>query len=418
MHIIRRIVFSSAMCAAACSGGSGGSDATTAPVVKANKTYQGVFASGVERGTISLVSGSPATGSLTVGAAQPVSLTGTFNAAASTFSLTGGGYTVAAEAAAGGAIKGTVTGAGITGTGMLAALDASTGTTPTRYCGVYTGDDAGMVEFTFLGSSAAAVVNGMGGGFIMNGTVSGSSATFTATGTEPGTGRTNTVTATVTISGSSITGTGTSTLYPTERSNVAASTQWCGSPSALVGPFTTYLGWMGNNGYSGTISLTPGSPATGSVSWNGGSAVALSGTYNAATGAFALSGGGITVNATATANGSLSGSAAGLPTGASTATVGALGGTGLSPVSRFCGNTSGGAAGKIILLQNGTTMTGFMIWPSGSAALNGLTSGGMVYVTSGYTLFVAGTGTGSSFSGTYSHINNNLGAGSWAASGC
>jgi len=416
MRIIRLAFIGSALLTAACGGG--GSDAATAPTVKANTTYQGVFASGVERGSLSLVSGSPATGTLTVGAAQPVSLSGTFTTSSSTFSMTGGGYSITTSAGASGTIKGTVTGNGITGTGVLAALEAPSSATPTRYCGVYTGDDAGMVEFTVLGSSAVAVVNGMGGGFTMNGSVSGSSATLTATGTEPGTGKTNTVTANVTVSGASLTGTGSSTLYPTQRVNISASTQSCGVPSALVGPFTTYLGWLGNNGYAGTISLTPGSPASGSITWNGGAPVTLSGTYNATTGAFAMSGGSISVSATANSTGALTGSATGLPTGVSTATIGGLGGTGLSPVTRYCGSTTGGAAGKIVLMQNGTTMTGFMIWSSGSAGLSGMVSGGTVYLTSGATLFVSGTGGSSGFSGTYSHSNNSLGAGGWTASGC
>ena len=416
MRIVSLAALGSAFLIIACSGG--GSDTTTAPTVPANATYQGVFASGVERGTVSLVSGSPATGSLVVGAAQPVALSGTFTASTSTFSMTGGGYTLTASAGSGGTIKGTVTGNGITGIGVLAALEASGAASPTRYCGVYTGDDAGMVEFTVLGSAAIAVVNGMGGGFTMNGSASGNTATLTATGGAPVNGQNNTVTVNVTFSGSSLTGTGTSTLYPSERVNVTASTQACGAPTTLTGPFTTYLGWMGNNGYAGTISLTPGSPATGSVTWNGGSPVSLSGTYNATTGTFALTGGGISVSATANSTGTLSGGASGLPTGASTATIGALGGTGVSPVTRYCGNATGGAAGKIILMQNGTTMSGFMIWPSGSAGLNGTVNGGMVYLTAGSTLFVAGTGGASGFTGTYSHVNNNLGAGSWAASGC
>jgi hypothetical protein len=418
MRILRLAGAASTLLVAACGGGGSGSDAPTTPAVKANTTYQGVFASGVERGTLSLVAGSPATGTLTIGAAQPVPLSGTFTAANSSFAMTGGGYSLMASAGAGGTIKGTVTGGNITGTGVVAALEAPSTATPTRYCGVYTGDDAGMVEFTVLGSSAVAVVNGMGGGFTMNGSVSGSSATLTATGTEPGTGRTNTVTAIITLSGSSLAGSGSSTLYPTQRVNITASTQACGAPTALTGPFTTFVGWLGNNGVSGTISITAGAPATASVTWNGGSPVSLSGTYNAVTGAFALSGGGISVSATANSAGTLSGTASGLPTGPSSATIGALGGTGTSPVTRFCGATTSGVAAKIVLMQNGTTMTGLMIWSSGSAALSGTASGGTIYLTAGPTLFVSGTGGGASLSGTYSHANSNIGAGSWTASGC
>lgn len=418
----------------------GGSDDPTAPTTPTNATFHGVFASGVERGSITLVSGTPATGTLTVGNGTPVALTGSFNTATSAFSLSGGGYSVnatagagtiagnvassatfvartgtlsgtgvsAATASAANTVSGTVTGPGITGTGMLAAVTSAATTTTTRYCGIYSGDDSGMGDIIVLGNSAVATVVGMGGGFTMSGTVSGSTVTLTATGTEPGTNRTNTVSATLTLSGGTLSGPASSTLYPTHRVTVTTSSSGCaGAPT--TGPYSSFVGLANNNGYSGLVTLTPGTPATGSIAWNNGAAVSLSGTYNAATGAFSVSGGGITINATASGS-MLTGTATGSLSPLNTAGVTALGSSSATPVTRYCGPFTGGTTGRVIVMQGGSTLHGAVIYGNTSLVLNGTTGGSWVYMAGGATMFLAGTGNAASYTGTWSHTNDTVGA--------
>lgn len=397
---------------AACSGGDSGSTATTAPTVKANVTYQGVFSSGVERGTVTLTSGSPATGSLKVGTDAAVSLSGTFTAATSTFALSGGGYSVNASPGTGGSLTGTITGTGISGTGTLAALDASTTATPAHYCGIVYGDDAGMIEFFFLGASAVGVHSGMGGSFSLNGSASGSSATLSATKPD----KTNTVTVSVTFNGSTLTGTAASTAYPNEKVYVSASVAACGG-SAPPTPTATssYVGYAFNNGVSGLLSVNTGSPASGSLAWNNGGAQALSGTFNATTGALSLSGGGITITGTASAA-SFSGTVAGLSGSPSTAGAFALASPSSSPVTRYCGGVTGGTAGRLIMLQSDASLRGVFIFGNSSLGVSGSVTGGMAYFTGGTTAYFAGTGANGSFSGTISH--ERTGAGTWSLSGC
>lgn len=417
-----------------CSGDGG----PTGPTIEPNVTYQGVFSSGVERGTITLVSSSPATGSLSVGGQTAVSLTGVFNTSTSAFSLTGGGYTITGTATAGSAASGTppatsasggpafsssttstltgaITGPGITGTATMSAAAAPAGTTVTAYCGVYTGDDSGMVDVITLGGSAVATVRGMGGGFAMSGTASGSSVTLTVTGQEPGSGRTNTVTVNLTISGTTISGTGSSTLYPTQRVNVTGSSTACVAAVAPIGPFTSYVGWAANNGYTGLVTLTPGTPATGTIKWNAGAATALSGTYTAATGVFSVTGGGITINATAS-GATLTGTATGALPPLTTASLGAIGSSSATPVTRYCGPFSGGMSGQAIVMQRGSTLSGIVVYSNTSLALSGTTGGTWVYLAGAADMFLAGTGTPVSYTGTWAHVNDT--AGTWLMSGC
>jgi len=398
---------------AACGGGS--SDGSTAPAPAANAKYQGVFASGSERGTVSLTAGSPASGSLVLGTAAPVALTGTYTAATAAFALSGGGYAVQGTAA-NNAVTGTVSGTGINGVGTMSAVAAATADATTRYCGVYTGDDSGMADVIVSGSVAAASVTGMGGGFGMIGTVSGSSVALSVTGKEPGTGRTNTITANFSISGSTISGGGSSTLYPTQRVTFTGSTSGCGA-AAATGPFTSYVGFAGNNGVTGLLQLNATSPATGSIKWNGGATTALAGTYDAATGKFVVTGSdGATITATAS-GASLTGAISGPPKPYGGAGVWALGSSATTPVNRYCGATSGATAGTVILLSAGSNILGLWINSSGSMLLNGSGGNGWVYAAGGGAqMYFAATGSGSSYSGTWAHVNDTAGA--WSVSGC
>ena len=437
-----------------CKGG----DAATSPEPQSNTTFTGVFSSGVERGTITMTTGTPATGKLSVGDSSEVSLSGTFTAATSTFSLTGGGYTVNATtlksdagaamispsstekdvtarsvlasvvtSATAIAISGSVVGPGISGVGTLAAVAVSAATS-TRYCGVYTGDDSGMADIVINGASAAATITGMGGGFAMSGAVSGSGATLKVTGKEPGTGRTNTITANVFFSGTSLSGTGSSTLYPSERVTINASSTACANNSP-TGPYTSYIGYVASGvGSTERLTLVPGSPASGSLEWLAPSGFGvvtypLTGTYNAANGAFNVSytpngslSPGITVNAVAT-GATLTGNAqGGLLVGVQLAIVGALGSSSAVPVRRYCGSLSGGSTqnptsmnGKMIIVTAGSMARGAASWTGVGRAMTGSTGGTWVYLAAGTDMFVAGN-IGIGYSGTWTHVNNSKGS--------
>ena len=430
MRLPRLIPLPMVVVALVACGGEG--DGPTEPSVQPDATFQGVFASGVERGTITLVSSSPATGSLSVDGKAPVPLSGSFDSASSTFLLTGSGFTVTGKAGAAGApagasslgalaatasaaatLSGTVTGPDITGTATMSAASTGGGATTTRYCGVYTGDDAGMVDVGLVGGLAVATVAGMGGRFAMTGTVAGTKVTLTATGLEPGTGRQNTVTANLTLSGTTLSGTGSSTLYPTQVVNLTTTSTACAS-AAQSGPYTSYLGWVWNNGYTGLLTLVPGSPATGSLTWNGGAAVPLTGTFDATTGAFSVAGGGTTITATAT-GGALSGTASGLPPTTSSGAVRGLGSSAATPVTRYCGPLTGGQNGNVIFAQAGSVTAGIAVFGATTLVLGGTSGGAWVYLPASSQLFLAGTGSPGSYRGTWAHVNNT--AGSWSATG-
>lgn len=404
-----------------------------------NVTYRGSFASGTVRGTISLTSGSPATGTLTVDGQSPVSLSGTFAAksvganasgtiaptasasdaarlsvstaataaATPTFTLAGGGFTVQATVA-GGAAAGTVSGPGLDTPANLAAVAAAPTATVSRYCGVFMGDDSGMIEVITTGGVAVIAVTGMGGGYVLTGTSSGSSITASATGGQPP----NTVTADLTVSGESVSGTGRSTLYPTQRVTLAASTGGCAA-AAQAPPFDSYLGVVSAAGNSGDLQLTPTSPATGSMTWKGAT-IRLSGTY--ANGAFDVSGGGFIVRATA--------SGANLTGTLNNASLGIVGnaftGLGSSPSSRavrFCGTyTSAQTSGKLVYVVNGSLHNGVILTATAALPISGTVGSNFIYAAYLNKWYVAGQTSGSSYTGTWT---NDLGlAGAWTASPC
>jgi len=418
-----------AVALAACGGNSG---TPTEPSIKANVTYQGIFVSGLERGTVTLVSSSPATGSISVNGKAAVALTGSFNTTTSTFSLTGSGYTVAGQAgtsnapagspglsapalasSADGTLSGTVTGPDITGTATMAAAETGSGVTTTRYCGVHMGDDSGMLDVILMGNVGVATRAGMGGGFVLSGTVAGTKVTLSVTGLEPGSGRQNTVTANLTLAGTTLSGSASSTLYPAEVVTITTSSTACQSVPQS-GPYTSYVGWVWNNGYTGLLTLVPGSPATGTLAWNGGAPVALTGTYNATTGAFSMTGGGTTITATAT-EGTLSGSASGLPPTTSNGAVRGLGSSAATPVTRYCGSLSGGMSGKVIFGQAGSVLAGIVVYGTTTLVLSGMNGGAWVYLPAGTQMFMAGTGSPGTYNGTWGHVNDTVG--NWSATG-
>lgn len=115
---------------AACSGRS-----STEPSSGAAVTYQGVFVTGKENGTLTLVMGSPASGTLKVTGGSTVGLSGTYTPATSTFALAGAGYTVKAAVNGAAEVTGTVTSTGAPTGGTMAALISTTARQ--TYCGQY-----------------------------------------------------------------------------------------------------------------------------------------------------------------------------------------------------------------------------------------------------------------------------------------
>jgi hypothetical protein len=87
-----------------------------------------------------------------------------------------------------------------------------------------------------------------------------------------------------------------------------------------------------------------------------------------------------------------------------------------TPVSRYCGATTGAVAGTVILLSGGSNILGLWINSGGSLLLNGSGGNGWVYAAGGTQMYFAATGSGSSYSGTWAHVNNT--AGVWSVSGC
>lgn len=451
-------VVASLVLLAAC----GGSDATAPATIAANTTFTGVFSSGVERGTVTLTAGTPASGTLTLEDEAPVPLTGTFTSATSSFSLAGGGYTVTATpqaeasasigsdlsigrpaapgasftatAASTPALSGTVIGPRITGLGALSAVVTTTATTSTRYCGVYSGDDAGMGDVLISGSNVAVAISGMGGSGTLSGTASGSTVTASATFTHPN-GQKNTLTLRLGLSGTTLSGPASSSMYPNERVNFTASSTACRTtvPSP---PYTSYIGYVASYGRAERLSLVPGAPASGTLEWVASTpphqrvTYGLTGTWNATTGAFNLGytppntvgAPAITVNATATGY-SVLGLAVGglLVSGGQTSLVGAMGTNSALPVQRYCGTMIGGTAsapgsvnGNVILLLAGSRALGVATWTAPGTgvaqALVGSTGGPWVYLAGKTDIFLAGTTTGSGYAGTWSHVNDTKGS--------
>ncbi len=101
-----------------------------------------------ESGSITLVTGSPATGTLVGGstvagraslaAGATVALSGTYNATTSTFALSGGGYTVNATVGASSQVTGTISTAAAPAGGTLAAQLSASAASVKNYCGRFT----------------------------------------------------------------------------------------------------------------------------------------------------------------------------------------------------------------------------------------------------------------------------------------
>jgi hypothetical protein len=425
----------------------GGSPSDT-PVTPADtpRTYSGTFAAGGQRGTITLTTGTPASGTLHLnGVTGDVTLGGSFTSSSNTFNMTGGGYTVVAQPASGtvsdvapdapasasptGPAFATTTAAApvLTGTvsgGQLAlnatltavsntASGTSTTTTPTRYCGVATGSDAAMLDLIINGTTAAANLVIMGGQGTMTGTATANTATVSITNPQ----KTNTLTVSFTFDGTTATGVGTSTQYPSERTNGVLTTAGCIDATAPAA-YTKYLTIGYNNGALARLDMVPGSPATGSADLGSGQTSDLTGTFTAGTGAgtgsFSLSSTSLTVAATAADSG-VTGTMARKSDGFTYGLIG-LGSNAATPVTRYCGtytskNPSGVAkTGPVMLLTRGASAKLAIGQGGGSPVFTANAGGTWVFgmVRSGYA-YMAGTLSGTTFSGTYTDIDNYLG---------
>ncbi|MBY0488584.1 MAG: hypothetical protein K2R93_01970 [Gemmatimonadaceae bacterium] len=434
------------VCAAVALAACGGTTDTgsTTTTSSTPRTYTGTFGTGGQRGTISLTSGASPTGTLHVnGIAGDVALTGTFTAASSTFNMTGGGYTVtaqpvsttAADAAPDGLapsptgpvfattaaptiLTGSVSGGALALNATLTAVTAATTTgtppTTTRYCGVGTGSDAAMIDLIINGTTAAANLVIMGGQGTMTGTATANSATVSISNPQ----KTNTLTATFTFDGTTATGVGTSTQYPAERTNVVLTTAGCIDATAPAA-YTSYISVAYWNGNIFKNDLIPGPPATGAFDFGGSvPIVRFTGTFTAGTGtgngSFQMTSPGYTLSATASDSGVV-GQMVRASDGVVFGITG-LGATSSNPVTRYCGTYAGrnpfgqnktgaiafvtrGAAAKMVLGQAAASR--LLTATAGGSWIFGMIPGGYAYV--------AGTLSGTTFSGTYTDTDNYLG---------
>lgn len=171
---------------AACGGGS--TPPPAAPTAT-NRAFTGALSTGdvlaVDVGTppaSAAAAAAPAgsvavSGTITLSGGGSVDLSGYYVAATGQIVITGGGYELTGTFA-GGALSGTFT-IGGTPVGAFFAADSTT-TTPTTYCGTYTGGDSGRFVLLVAGGSAFATVEGPG--VTLRGTAAGGHVALTTTG--------------------------------------------------------------------------------------------------------------------------------------------------------------------------------------------------------------------------------------------
>lgn len=160
---------------AACSTRS---DAPSAAATMPRVTYEGVFATGSRGGIVQLVSGSPATGTLSMKGGSTIALVGTYNTATESFAMTGGGYSVNASADGAHHVAGPLSASTAAASGVLTAY--STDAAPQiKVCGTFSGSMSGTLNAVVSGSNISAVaVDAAGNGMTANGTLNGSAISF------------------------------------------------------------------------------------------------------------------------------------------------------------------------------------------------------------------------------------------------
>ncbi len=216
------------------SGGSGtsGSSGTTAGGVAFRGTLTAKGESGVVDATLPTgtkvasvspladpVAANSVVATITLGGGKTISLTGTYDAATKTLTITGGGYTLTGTLT-GSTLSGTYTGPN--GAGSFALQAATTGAVNV-YCGTYVGTAVAgggswnLVQGADNKLSGSYTPTAGGGSGLLSGTLSGTAITLSATSGAVAIG---------TLSGDTINGT-----YGTSATDSKAGT-WTGSKSA------------------------------------------------------------------------------------------------------------------------------------------------------------------------------------------
>ena len=151
-----------------------------APTVAAvpRTTYEGVFATGSKGGVVQLVSGAPATGTLTMKGGSTVALIGSYNTATETFTMSGGGYDLTAAGEGVHHVAGPLAGATPAASGVLTAY-ATDAAPQLKVCGTFAGSMVGTLNAVVSGTSISAVaVDAAGNGMTANGTINGNALSF------------------------------------------------------------------------------------------------------------------------------------------------------------------------------------------------------------------------------------------------
>lgn len=165
------------------------------------------------------------------------------------------------------------------------------------------------------------------------------------------------------------------------------------------------------------LSLRPSFTVTGTLSYDGGAAVALTGTYDDATNILALTGGGFTLG------GSFDGTdrIEGLVTGAASGTfVSASGASGTAYCGSYTETSGGGDDGTFSFVISGSVVRGNAVSSVDQTlnALDGTFSGGTINIFFPGTTNVLATGTlsGSNVSGTFDDLQGTTG--DWSGTVC
>lgn len=187
---------------------------------------------------------------------------------------------------------------------------------------------------------------------------------------------------------------------------------------------TTYEGVFATGAKGGVVQLVSGAPATGTLFVKGGASVPLTGSYNPATGAFAMSGGGYTLSASMEAWQHLTGSLSGT-TAATTGVLTAYAADNASPV-KVCGTFAGAMSGTLNAVVSGSSISAIAVDAAGNGMSgNGTINGSVVTfewkpigtIPAGTTGSATGAMTGAtSAAGTWAMSNGMRGT--WTAAGC
>ena len=202
----------------------------------------------------------------------------------------------------------------------------------------------------------------------------------------------------------------------------AVSISGCNSTDGIAptGP-TAFQGTIAGPAVSAVLSLTMNSPAAGTLKILGGTTINVAGTWEPATGAMSVSGGGYTISATF-ANESLTGTFTGPTAPGVVAAMPAGRGT---TVEVYCGthsqttfshpgpNNTPGVKGFWNLVRRGSSLVGVGSDKGGSMVITGTITGTAVTIADGRASPATGTLSGNSMSGTWSDAGD---GGTWTGS--